>query len=658
LKPEKMMRLLNQIDDRYLEEAEKKRKAAFSSRRVAALAACFVLIVASMVLFTPYRTTPPTVEAYRDSEYYPLIEKINAYGFAQPKYKNNFEFLTASFASLFRASVKNESVNGDLAGSAAPGAEGEKTEQKYQEATDNQTLGVIEGDLVKRSDRYLYYLDRYVLRIFTLEGKESLPVGTFDFEEYFRNQEFRSYTSTESWEIFLSQDCRTLTAVIPYYEKIREKDGSDESRAVTHLVSLDVSDPGKYASGVFSPHLIRGKVTVSGEYLSARLIDGVFLLMTCDSVDLNPDFSDESSFLPQIDRGEGFESLSAKDLYSPETLSNRNYTVICKLDGKDLSLLGSTAFLSYSTDVYVSENNLFVIRNFRKESDKERGDLTQKSISMTEIAGVSYREDEFSFLGSVQLKGDVLDSYSLDEHQGILRAVTTTRTWITREDTSFAQTVFGASATETNASLYCVRLSDWKLLSAKENFAPPGESVRSVRFDKEKAYVCTSVQLTDPVFFFDLSDPERITVTDTGTIDGFSSSLVNLKDGYLLGIGVGENWDTVKIEVYRQGEERVESVCRHVYEMASYSTDYKSYLIDRERNLIGLGIRFYNNGPYNNGYGATQTTAYGLLFFDGKELRELLCEPLEGDPRLHRAVYQDGWIYLLGEDDFKTLWIG
>ena len=84
--------------------------------------------------------------------------------------------------------------------------------------------------------------------------------------------------------------------------------------------------------------------------------------------------------------------------------------------------------------------------------------------------------------------------------------------------------------------------------------------------------MCTSIEMSDPVFFFDLSDLNNITYKDTGTIEGFSTSLVNFGDGYLLGIG-RESWSTFKAEIYTEADSGVEAFCSFVQENANYSTD-------------------------------------------------------------------------------------
>ena len=78
----KWLQSLGGVDDEYVLEAAPtgavRRRAAKSPRMLAILAAClcFVLLVGTFALFIPYKTTPPSVEKYADSEYYGVIEKL------------------------------------------------------------------------------------------------------------------------------------------------------------------------------------------------------------------------------------------------------------------------------------------------------------------------------------------------------------------------------------------------------------------------------------------------------------------------------------------------------------------------------------------------------------------------------------------------------
>jgi uncharacterized secreted protein with C-terminal beta-propeller domain len=258
--------------------------------------------------------------------------------------------------------------------------------------------------------------------------------------------------------------------------------------------------------------------------------------------------------------------------------------------------------------------------------------------------------------GSVTVRGYVKDQWSMDEYEGILRVFTTTNATVVYDrdygNGTASSDMLQSASGKSNASLYCVDLSSFEIVASVIDFAPPREEIQSVRFDKEIAYVCTSIEMSDPVFFFDLSDLDHITYKDTGTIDGFSTSLINLGNGYLLGIGRGDRWSSFKVEVYEETANGVRSVCAYELEDAEYSTEYKSYYVDRKNQLIGIGAidnRYYDTDKYSD-----QARRYILLHFDGYELAELVNVPLRGDLANMRGVYIDGYMYMFGRDDFKV----
>lgn len=613
------------IDDEYIAEANPqniKRKQPKRRSRLFILAATLTLLLTTvgLWLFIPFRTEPPDVSRYADSEYYSIIQKLNTLTFKAPRYKNNFDKLLSTGFGLFER--KNDAMG------SAPGMNASTDAATYQEVTDNQVTGVIEADLIKRSDKHIFHLFDGTLYVYSIDGMDSKQVGSYNFP----SEVLDRYRYVSEWEFYLSADCKSVTVIAPF---INQK-GSAEIR----LISLDVSDPTNIRK--------KKSVTVSGSYLSSRMVNGKMLLISSFHVESDVDFSDESTFVPQIDCGNGAESIPMSDIISPETLTSPRYTVVCKLDENSLDLEGSSAFLSYSEEVYVSADNIYVTRSYSDKQEESSGYVL--TTAMTEISALAYSDDHFEHLGSISLEGSVKDQYSLDEYDRLLRVVTTTSV-SSRKETNDSMTVFSPSAT--SASLYCVDLASWKIVAKVEDFAPIGEVVQSVRFDRENAYVCTSVQLTDPVFFFDLSDLNNITYKDTGTIDGFSSSLVNFGDGYLLGIGVGSSTDTVKVEIYEETENGVRSVCKYEIEHAYISSDYKSYYIDRENRLIGFGLTLE---PYYNSH--SENERYLLLTFDDYNLHALVDTPLGGENTYKRGVYIDEYFYMFGSEGIKVSHIG
>jgi len=480
----------------------------------------------------------------------------------------------------------------------------------YVEVTDNQVAGVIEADIVKRSDRHIFQLYGNELRIYSIEREKSALITTHVLD---KPEDSVLYDAPQ---MYLSQDCRTVYVIRGGSWVTKER--SDGFVSVT---ALDVTDVKAVKT--------KEQVFMTGSYLSSRMVGNDLLLMGQYYVRRDKDFSDESTFLPMVGPLEQMSPVAAEDIFAPEELTTTRYTVVCKLDGENLSVLDSAAFLSYSQELYVSASTIYATRTYTEQTDTG-------SRAMTHITALGYIAQELEHKGSIAVAGSVKNQYSMDEFEGVLRIVTST-----------TETISGANGdnmwgrTKRNVNLTCIDLQTMEILGQVEAFAPEGETAESVRFDGDKAYVCTAevITLTDPVYFFDLSDLENITWKDTGTIDGYSSSLVNFRDGYLLGIGYNGKRE-LKIEIYRQESEGVESVC--AYERSAFfSEEYKSYLIDRENGLIGLALEDYSTG---NCY-------YVLLMFDGYEIRQIAQTTIFAD-RLEnvRGILIDGWLYILTKE--------
>ncbi len=617
-------------DDKYVAEADpaniikpKRRKTLIS---LIAACACLALVICNLWLFIPFNTDPPDVSQYAESEYYGLIQKLNLLTFEKPTYKNNAEKMWAKLKDssffLTGATKADSAAPGDA--EIADGATG-TVESEYQEITDNQVEGIIEADRIKRSDTHIYYLDNAALRVYSIDKENTAEIGSYTLYGDSKNY-------LDQWEFYLSKDCKTVTVVTQYYTKAHQSSGR-----YVNLISLDVSDPANIVK--------KEEFNITGDYMSSRMTNGSILLLTEFVINKRElDFNDESTFLPQIDEGDGAYSIPAVGIVSPDKLNNTRYTVVMKLDENTLDLKGTAAYLSYSEDVYVSEEHVFLTHVFADSAKNEDDTITRNS--MTEISCLTYGGDSFEQKGSVTVRGYVKDQWSMDEYEGVLRVFTTTNATTVREryydnatvSAELLQTATGTS----NASLYCIDLSSFEVIASVIDFAPPHEEIQSVRFDKESAYVCTSIELSDPVFFFDLSDLDNITYKDTGTIEGFSTSLINLGDGYLLGIGRGDTWSGFKVEVYEETDVGVRSVCSYELDNAQYSTEYKSYYVDRQNQFVGIGV--IDNVQ----------SKYILLHFDGYELIELVNVPLHGDPANMRGVYIDGYMYMFGQNDFKV----
>lgn len=616
----------NEIEQKLQQErarAEKRRHNRIVKISAIAASVVAVVTIGAVVLFTPYSQAPRDLSAYSGSEYYELIKALDSTHFTVATApSNNFE---KWFGGLkFGAEAPGDAGNDYLP--TTPEADG------YQEVTDNQVEGVTEGDLFKRTESRIFYLNArtqpHVLSIYSIEKEDSKLISSYEIQD--GDNMSLSYTgrSAQQEELYLSGDGKTVTLILPCMRM-------DTKAEMTAVINLDVSGE--------TPREVN-RAYLSGNYESSRYTDGQFLFVT-SYYSYTTDYSDETRFVPQTGNEDGFSCLPMEDIYLPEVVSSSRYTVICTLDD-DLNVTDSLAFLSYSSDVYVSRENLFVTESYFGTHKNEGVNMYGTT---TKIACVSYT-DGLEMKGSAEVAGSVLNRYSLDEYEGVLRVVTETNYALQYNAKKYSDEI--AAYRQTSADLYCIDLQTFETVASVKRFAPLGERVRSVRFQEQTAYVCTAVvtlvEICDPVFMFDLSDLNDITYKDTGTIPGYSLALSAFSYDTLLGIGFGESDDTLKIELYRETEHDVVSVAQYERPFTTFSREYKAYLIDRENGYIGLGVYQYSLLGDFDFYG------YILLRFDGTQLVQVAEIENEAYFDDFRATVIDGYLYLLSPNDITV----
>lgn len=584
MKSEDLIRAIGLADDKYVLEAKKPAKIKKHRRIITSVAAaCITLILVNLWLFLPIQP-PPYIAAFAGSEYYPIIERLylntEAKKYGLP-YSNNFEKL------LYKA---NQSTNMPSSGtdgttdSYGGTTLGSPTDPNYIETTDNQNEGVIESDRIKRSDKYVYYVQNNQLMVYSLQGESYTLEGAV-------------WLKTYNTEIFLSLDCRYITAISQFSKK-------------THICVLDVSDPQNIVQV--------SEITIDSSYLEARYLGDRLVIAAQSNIDFSKkEYSDPSTFVPRLEYNGKTKIISMDDIHitSYEYSEYKNYTTLYVLDPVTLEPKSSFALLGGSETIYFSEDNVFTVANY----DKDGTDYC-------EISCVSYTDGELEFRCAVEALGHVENRRWMDELDGKLRVFADTNTVFNGKDNK-------------SATLSIIDLKKKKVISTVENFAPSEETIQSVRFEKDKAYVCTAivVELTDPVFFFDLSDYKNISYTDTGTIPGYSLSLIDYKNGDLLGIGLGEN-RTFKLELYREENTQVVSKSKLEYRSAILS-EYKAYFIDRDRKLFGCELML------------AKENVYVLWEIKDGEIVEVFKEQthIENYSPNTRALLTDGYLYIFSD---------
>lgn len=662
--------MLGMVDDKYLKEASPTKKRFFVLFnkslfvKIAAVAACFVLLLNAVIFpallgamgglrnelenkdaqiqdilnkLENEKNTPHTQKIYElnlgqmggttskitlstpqtaiPSKYVDLVDLIGANTGGKDGWQDMADIEDAM--DKIEGSLDNES------GEWLPGmnaTEGETSNGKYEETTDLQTNGVIEGDIIKRSTKYIYYLNGDILNVYSIKGLDSSLVGTVSLnrvislisEKISLNHEGAeidySYTKNAN-EMYLSKDCKTVSVIVSDYFDVY---GYEVPYVA--IISVSVENPqDMYVSNV---------ATLYGEYESSRVIDDEIFVFTKHKAKKAP------LAIPQYSDGDGFKYFDIDNIYTEGAMTN-TYLLTYRLNSSTLKMNDASAFLSYGEEIYVSEESIYTTRTYKEKRGEENK-------TVTDILRIWYTGDSFVNKGSVKVDGYIKDRYSLSEYNGFLRVVTTDTSSKHLEDANY-------TTYPTSASLFIIEAYSMTLVNSKLCFAPEWETVRSVKFKNQYLYVCTSKQTTDPVFFFDLSNPlGELKSKDTGDIPGFSTSLIDFGED-LLGVGIDSNWN-FKLEAYKETETGVESVDYYIVN-GSYADDYKAYYINREMGLFGLGVYDRNSSIPKR---------YLLLHYDGTEFKEVLNEALDGTLSLMRGVLIGDYFYMVSNSGFKV----
>lgn len=425
---------------------------------------------------------------------------------------------------------------GATARAMAPGA------PSYSD-TNVQVLGVDEPDMVKTDGRRIVVLAEGRLIVADVTGDEPEVLGRLNLND-FAVQNF-----------FLSGDQVLLfgAAWANYYPLVDREAGVDfypqYDSPTVKLIQVDISG---------DPEIVR-TMTIDGQYVSGRMVgDTVRLVLTSGpvgfewsypsgsglhaerrAIEENKDIiraSEPANWIPYfiVTDADG-DVTSEGTLFDcnraghPEEFSGINMLTVATIDmSTGLILKDATGVLATGETVYASADSLYVAtQNWEVTRWAEDGtvdddpDQVTTDIHKFDISNLN-RTD---YLATGRIRGYLLNQFSMDEHDGLLRvASTTSPSW------------WGANPR--SESLVTILEQDRGALEEIGTVDGLGktEQIYSVRFMGDVAYVVTFRQ-TDPLYTVDLSDPTDPEVVGELKILGYSAYLHPVGDDMLLGIG-------------------------------------------------------------------------------------------------------------------------
>ena len=480
--------------------------------------------------------------------------------------------------------AKYGSADADLPESSKEGG-------KDYSTTNLQMEGVDESDIAKIDGSYIYTVeDKYIVITDIRDGK---------LEEVTRFLPKDCGAADRVMEIYVDGD--QLILVVQGYETSlgesskagSDKENSDKESSDEEIAVSDASEDsafcyemnGKSTTQIQVYSIVdrrnpefEGRLIQDGYYNTSRKIGDVVYLftqyhMTSDVVGYAE--KEYTSVIPKVNG----EKVAAGEIYLPES-SGESGILVSSLDvNKPDKVLDSKLVISGYAQTYISKDALYLY-----EEDYD-------GAMITNIAKFALDEGRISGVAATAVRGYVRDTFAINASDGYLRVLTTDY------------------STEDEVNALYILDENLKLTGQLTGIAP-GEEIYAARFMGNTGYFVT-YRNTDPLFTVDLSDPAKPEIIGELKVTGFSEYLHFWDDTHLLGIGYESdektgNIENIKISMFNienPGEvtEEAKLVLKDVdYSEALY--DYKSVIISKDKNLIGLVCEDYSGSGIKQTY--------------------------------------------------------
>ncbi|MDJ0961036.1 MAG: beta-propeller domain-containing protein [Acidimicrobiia bacterium] len=444
---------------------------------------------------------------------------------------------------MWRGGMAIDDVAVELAAPAADGEAGGGSSAPNYSTTNLQEVGVDEPDLVKTDGERIVAITEGRLVVVDVTGDEPELLGSLQLEDLYAS------------DMFLSGDRVLLMAsnwssVYPVFEGDVAYNPGYHSPTV-QLVELTIADD--------DPEIVR-RMVVDGQYISARMVDGVVrLVLTSGPVGFAWEFPQGSGLKAEREATEANQELirnstaenwipyvlvtdadgdvvaegtlfDCERANHPKEYSGLNMLSVATIDLKDgLEVVDATGVLATGDTVYASTENLYVATQqwqfwgpMQAGEEDELPDGVTTEIHQFDISNPT----RSTYVASGEIDGYLLNQFAMSEHDGLLRtASTTSPTW------------WGDRGFDSESLITVLQANDGELETiGRVDGLGKTERIFSVRFVEDIAYVVTFRQ-TDPLYTVDLSDPENPEVVGELKILGYSAYLHPLGNGLILGIG-------------------------------------------------------------------------------------------------------------------------
>lgn len=493
--------------------------------------------------------------------------------------------------------------------------------------TNVREQGVDEADIIKTDGTWIYILRNCEeLLIVKADGKDTALVSMTDL--------FSAEGSTARYSADMYVDGDRL--LIACEENVRleglSSDGSGsiyQWKNVTKLYTFDISDREHPEQ--------KAEFWQDGSYSQSRKVGDTVYLYSRWYPDIYDSY-ENSNMIPKVDGSD----LPAETICIPDCVTDAAYLIVSSVKAENPAEAYDTkALISGAGIVYATKKSLYVVNS----------DYDSTPIK-SEIVKFAMEEGRISGIGACKVRGEVHNSFSIDEYNDHLRVLTTYRGSETAGVMELLGNIFGFDYYDeqewVRRNAVYIFDKDMHRVSMLRGIAK-NEEIRSARYFGDTVYFVT-FRNTDPLFTADLSDPEHPVITGELKISGFSSYLHPYGEGRLLGMGYEADENTgrttgLKLSMFDVSDPTdVKEIGRYVIPGITWCAaldNYKAILASGSKNLIGFGYSGrYMVFSFDEEEGFKKVLHYDLL-------EDMITSDYYDDTSF-RGLYIDNELYVAG----------
>ena len=472
------------------------------------------------------------------------------------------KFASEAELKTFLNGSQSYNINSARTLALAPVAAGTQSEDKSSDysGTNIQVAGVDEADFVKNDGKYIY----------TISGSSVVIAGVYPAENG-KIASIINLSDINPTDLYLNGDRLVVFGnVYNYYGGSETGLVAREGIAMPVRYGRSTTEIRVYDVADRTNPVMKRDIVLNGTYYNSRMIgDYVYAIVNV------PTYGDIPVFSPYQKQFEVY--------YFDVPSSSYQFTNIVSLNMKDDSPIQNKVFLlSYSTNLFVSQDNIYLV--YQKQLDQKylfnrlideaimpnvpsdigarisaaknstnteyeterilqewiasmtpeqaahaqtqieakyrqvEADL-QKEMQKSVVHKISIKDGSIDYTGKGEVPGQPLNQFSMDEHNGYFRIATTV----------------GEVWNGNSLNNVYVLDANMNVVGKLEDLAK-GERIYSVRFLGNRAYMVTFKKV-DPLFVIDLSSPSEPKVLGQLKIPGYSDYLHPYDENHIIGIG-------------------------------------------------------------------------------------------------------------------------